>query len=114
MFLWTHYYAESLLSTRHREQFVEENNVTQTRFGDAYVLHWRTYGLEGFKNGVPLHYEGGQQSYSFWMERGDIIRMLTAMGFRSIRVGTDAKLNDMPVLSLFAERPQHTLGSQPT
>jgi hypothetical protein len=104
IFLWTHYYADSLLGARHRGQFVQQNSVTQVRFGESYVLHWRTYRLEKIENGVPLHYEGGQQNYSFWMEREDIIRMLTALGFQSIQINSDTTLNDMPVLSVFAER----------
>jgi hypothetical protein len=104
IFLWTHYYDDSLLATSHREEFLPESNVTETRFDQSYLLHWRTYQLEKLKDGLPLLYGRGQLPYSFWMEREDIIRMLKAMGFQSIRIQADTKLDDMPVISLFAER----------
>jgi SAM-dependent methyltransferase len=103
LFLWTHYYADSL--RQHRDRFIEQKNVEQIRHGQRYVLHYRTYALQKFEDGLPLHYEGGQKGFSFWLERGDIDRMLIALGFRSIKVLADGESsNGMPFLSLFAER----------
>jgi SAM-dependent methyltransferase len=104
IFLWTHYYDDSILETPDRKRFIAANNVWDVRFGERCHLHYRSYGLEHLKEGVPLHYEGGQRAYCFWMERQDINRVLGAMGFRSIQVHTEGKLNGMPVVSLFAER----------
>jgi GT2 family glycosyltransferase/glycosyltransferase involved in cell wall biosynthesis len=113
IFLWTHYYDDSLLATSHRGEFFPENNLTEIRFGESYLLHWRTYQLEKLKDGLPLLYGRGQLPYSFWMEREDIIRMLKAMGFQFIRIHEDKKLDDMPVISLFAERPSHEFIAHP-
>lgn len=104
LFLWTHYYADSLLRTKHGTRFIAQNNVEQIRRGERYVLHYRTYANEQFQDGLPLHYEGGQKDFSFWLKRGDIDRMLTALGFRSIKVQDDGESKGMPFVSLFAER----------
>jgi len=105
LFLWTHYYSDSLRGTKTVSRFIEQNNVEQVRHGERYLLHYRTYGNEQFKDGLPLHYEGGQKGFSLWMERGDIDRMLRALGFGSIKVQADGKgSNGLPFVSLFAER----------
>jgi SAM-dependent methyltransferase len=104
VFLWTHYFADSLLSTNHNREFIERNNLEQMRFGEPYTLHYRAYPHEQFKVGLPLYYEGGQQTFSFWLERRDIDRMLAAMGFQSVNVRQDGELNEMPFVSLYAER----------
>ncbi|MBA3351629.1 MAG: class I SAM-dependent methyltransferase [Blastocatellia bacterium] len=105
LFLWTHYYSDSLRGTQNGAYFIEQNNIEQTRDNDRYLLHYRAYGIEKFKDGLPLHYEGGQKAFSLWMERDDIDRILRALGFRSIKVQADGKAsNGLPFISLFAER----------
>ena len=105
LFIWTHYYADSLLGTKHGTRFLAQNNVEQVRGEERYLLHYRTYGNEQFKEGLPLHYEGGQEAFSYWLERGDIDRMLRSMGFSSINVRADGKSqNGSPFVSLFATR----------
>ena len=105
LFLWTHYYADSLLQTEHRARFIEQNNVEQIRHDEPYLLHYRSYGIERLKDGLPLHYEGGVKGFSFWLERGDIDRLLIALGFRSIKVQVEGESSRaLPFVSLFAER----------
>lgn len=104
LFLWTHYYADSLLQSKQGTRFIKTNNVEQTRGGERYTLHYRTYANEQFTEGLPLHYEGGQEGFSFWLERDGIDRMLTSLGFR-IRVQKDEiSPKGLPVVSLFADR----------
>jgi len=105
LFLWTHYYDDSLLRTSSRARFIEQNNVEQVRNGERYLLHYRSYWNEKLTEGLPLHYEGGQKDFSFWLERKDIDRLLAGMGFRSVRVRADGKsANGNPIVSLFAAR----------
>jgi SAM-dependent methyltransferase len=105
LFLWTHYYSDSLRGMKTVSHFIEQNKVEQVRHDERYLLHHRTYGNEQFKEGLPLHYEGGQKGFSLWMERGDIDRMLRALGFRSIKVQVDGvSSKGLPFVSLFAER----------
>ena len=100
LYLWTHYYSDENVN-----RFLKEKNVEQSWGGDTYLLHYRSYGLDQFKNGVPLHYEGGQQSFSFWMARADIDRVLQRIGFGSIKLHSEGKLsNGFTFVSLFAER----------
>jgi SAM-dependent methyltransferase len=105
LFLWTHFYADSLLQTEHRARFIEQKNVEQIRRDERYLLHYRTYAIEQLKDGLPLHYEGGVRGFSFWLERADIDRMLKALGFRSIKVQAEGlSSRSLPFVSLFAER----------
>lgn len=105
LFLWTHYYADSLLQTKQGTRFIQQKNIEQIRHDEAYLLHYSTYALEQFERGLPLHYEGGQKDFSFWLERGDIDRMLRTLGFGSIRVRADRESpKGIPYVSLFAER----------
>jgi len=105
VFIWTHYYSDELRAMKEAQRFIAGKNVEQVREGECYLLHYRSYGLEHFKEGLPLHYEGGQQAYSLWMERTDIERMLRALGFNSIKVRDDGKsAGGVPFVSLLAER----------
>ena len=105
VFIWTHYYSDELRAMQEAQRFIAGKNVEQVREGECYLLHYRSYGLEHFKEGLPLHYEGGQQAYSLWMERTDIERMLRALGFNSIKVRDDGKsAGGVPFVSLLAER----------
>ena len=51
LFLWMHYYSDSLRGTA---PFIERNNLEQVRHGEPYLLHYRTYGNEQFKDGFAL------------------------------------------------------------
>ncbi|HEY4282548.1 MAG TPA: class I SAM-dependent methyltransferase [Chthoniobacterales bacterium] len=105
IFLWTHYFSETSHESGHAGGFIEQKNVEHVRRGERYLLHHRSYRLEQFKDGIPLHYEGGQKNFSLWMERNDIDRMLRALGFRSIKVRADGESsNGLRFVSLFAER----------
>jgi hypothetical protein len=105
LFLWTHYYSDSLRGTKTVSRFIEQNNGEQVRHNERYLLHHRSYGNEQFEEGLPVHNEGGQKGFSFWLERSDIDRMLIALGFRSIKVQADGESSKgLPFVSLFAER----------
>jgi hypothetical protein len=100
LFLWTHYFADTLVQTKHAAAFDATKNVTR----DGMTLHYHSYQLERFRDGRPLHYEGGQEAFSYWMERKDIDSLLGAVGFTSVSVQQDGLNNDMPFVTLFAER----------
>ena len=104
IFLWTHYWSDSLKKTNHYAHFQANKNIKQIQFGEHYELHYRAYPLQQYRDGLPLHYEGGQQIFSYWLTRRDIDRMLAAMGFGSVKVRQDTEYNGMPCVTLYAER----------
>ena len=104
VFIWTHFFAESLLSDDNRHYFNTSKNVEQRFFEQTYTLHYRSYLMENQPDGLPLHYEGGVQSYSYWLSRADIERVLRSLGFTSLRVRRVGELSGMPSIGLLAER----------
>jgi len=104
VFFWTHYYEESLGSGPWAQHFSAKKNIQQVWHGKPYDLFWRSYLLHNYTDGVPLHYEGGQLAYSYWVRKEDLIQFLHDRGFSRIDIHEDGSFSDMPYFSFLAQR----------
>jgi hypothetical protein len=71
LFIWTHCFSEILLTNENRSHFDPSKDVELRFLEQTYTLHYRSYLIENMPDGLPLHYEGGLQSFSYWMNRPD-------------------------------------------
>jgi len=102
IFLWTHFFTSEMLMNANRPYFDSGKNLEQVFQGQAYTLHYRSYLNDA--QDLPLHYEGGLQSFSYWMTRRDIERVLRTLGFSSLRYHETGEMEGMPYFGLLAER----------
>ena len=85
VYLWTHYYDETLL---------RKNTAQFHRFGKPTELEWNGYHARGHRRSYgaqawnPLHL-GGQDSYSYWLTRNDILSAFRHFGHTDIRIGPE-------------------------
>jgi SAM-dependent methyltransferase len=105
IFIWTHYFADTLLTDPNNRHYFEPEKNRQRIFDDqTYTLHYRSYRMDDRPDGLPLHYEGGLRPYSYWMSRADIENILKSMGFTTLRAQPTGELSGMPFIGLLAER----------
>ena len=101
VFLWTHYYDESVLS---------RNPDQAHRFGPATELEWngfrarghhRSYGAQAWN---PLHL-GGKAAFSYWMTKDDIVAAFRHFGHTDITLGPEDLTHPAgPALCLVAKK----------
>jgi hypothetical protein len=102
VFVWTHYYDESILSTDHAPEFDRARNVS-VRLGDASIeLICRSYLIDEYAK-IPLYYESGSRTYAYWMRKQDILKAFELEGFRT-RIMIDTELDRLPVIAFLATR----------
>ena len=104
VFIWTHFFAEVLLENHNRSYFDVSKNVEHSVSGQTYTLHYRSYLNETRAGGLPLNYEGGLRSFSFWMSKDDIERLLRSLGFADLRYHECGEMSGMPYVGLLARR----------
>ena len=104
VFIWTHHYEDTLASGPWTQHFSSKMNIKQVWHDKTYDLFWRTYLLQNYSDGVPLNYEGGQLTYSYWVRKKDIIRFFHDRGFSRIDIQEDGAFSDMPYFSFLAQR----------
>lgn len=83
LFIWTHYYDAKRMKTNraHAHRFGREVDMEWGGF-KARAVH-RSYGASVWN---PLHL-GGDASYSFWLNREDILGALQHFGKKDITIG---------------------------
>lgn len=104
VFIWTHVFEPRLLTNENATYFEPRKNLTQTIGQYSIDLHYRSYKFENMPDGLPLHYEGGTQSFSYWITRDDLERCLQVLGLSKIQVHSVGDLAGMPFVGLMAER----------
>jgi hypothetical protein len=103
VYFWTHYYDEAVITrtspVSHRVSAGEHVEYA----GLKYTVHRQEYG-ESLK---LKRFFGGPAPYSYWMERGDILRCLSHFGLSDIRIAfEDPGHVSGPCFSLVAMRPR--------
>lgn len=101
VFMWSHYYDEKLV----------QNNAAQAhRFGRRTNLEWGGFKAEGVYRSYGaqlwnrLHL-GGDESFSYWLERETILNAFRAYGFNNIEVGCEQTDHPAgPAFALVAKR----------
>lgn len=109
LFIWTHFFAETLFSDHNRQYFNVDKNIEVNFIGQTYTLHYRSYLNETRPEGLPLHYEGGSQSFAYWMSKDDIERLVRSLGFTDLRHYDHGEMSGMPYFGLLAQRNQSIL-----
>ena len=104
VYLWTHYYDETVITpTSHVPHRVSPGEQVEYA-GFEYTAHRQEYG-EFLKLN---RFFGGPESYSYWMERDDILRCLSHFGLSDIRIAFEYPGHIAgPSFSLVAMRPRN-------
>ena len=85
-FIWTQYFDEDVLRrSGNYDRFFDASRDRTIPFGGRTVcLHYRRYDEQ-----AGLQFSGGQESYSYWMSKEDIMFVLASLGFDEIIMGVD-------------------------
>jgi hypothetical protein len=84
VFIWSHYYDnDKIINSPNKEYFDSSKDITHSEFSHLFHLHHRTYELD---HTLPHSnfFSGGEMSYSYWMEKADIIFLLNVLGYQRI------------------------------
>jgi hypothetical protein len=102
LFLWTHYFDDNAMprGDLRRVPFSEQVEVRECR-GVPLRLHERSY----YKAWRDPAFCGGLQDRHFWVDREDILKLLSALGFDRVTI-TDEEPDHKngPSFSVLAER----------
>ena len=102
LFLWTHYFDDTAMprGDLRRVPFSEQVEVRECR-GVEVRLHERSY----YKAWRDPAFCGGLQDRHFWVDREDILKLLSALGFDRVTI-TDEEPDHKngPAFSVLAER----------
>jgi hypothetical protein len=104
LFIWTHYFDKSVLSNFNKAYFDSAKNQRQMFSDRMYTLHYRSYLISNPEDNLPLHYEGGQQPFAYWMSLEDIYSVLRSLGFNTFRTQEEGAFSGMPYIGMLAER----------
>lgn len=85
LFLWTHYFDESVLSRREDLWPKFTSSTEATTCGFAHTLHRYEYGAALDWSGFC----GGLASWTTWMDRADILASLEHLGFSDLAIEYD-------------------------
>ena len=101
IFLWTMYYDAEKIEARPdiAAFFTSGKIVTDEVDGYKSQLYYREYNQD--KGGI---FSGGAESFSYWMEKDDILGFLKHRGFNQISIKLEPDYVNGPALYLFAER----------
>lgn len=102
IFLWTHYFDDDAMPPGDlRRVPFSESIETRTSNGVTVRLHERSY----YKAWRDPSFCGGIQDRHFWIDRADILGLLSAFGFDRVMIA-DEQPNHIngPSFSVFAER----------
>jgi hypothetical protein len=105
IFIWTHYFLDSLMQTELAGHFPPDGVVTRVVNGNTYVLHRQNYFGASGGWALPLNWEGGTQLHSYWLEREGILGYLRDLGFSRVSINDEGELDHAPYIGFLAERP---------
>jgi hypothetical protein len=106
LFIWTHYFPDSVVHPERAVHFPPDGVVTRLVNGTTYTLHRQNYFGTSGDQPLPLHWEGGTQLHSYWLEREGILGYLRDLGFSRISINDEGELDHLPYIGFLAERPR--------
>ena len=84
-FLWTQYYDEAVLSQTGNISYFDSSRDEQVIFdGRSITLHHRNY-----METVGVSFSGGSDEFSYWMEKDDLMFILSGLGYHTVTIGVD-------------------------
>lgn len=96
-FIWTQYYDEANISGANARFFDPSKDKEVVFAGRRIRLHYRSYLEAG-----QVLFAGGEDNFSYWMERDDIFFVLDFLGFDDIQMGVDNPKHDAGPAMFFA------------
>jgi hypothetical protein len=88
IFIWSHYYDyEYINNSANMTYFDASKDLIHQVSGRSIRLHHRNY--QNPDDGAPPLFSGGGEQYSYWMEKDDILFILTNLGYTRIDLGGD-------------------------
>ena len=97
VYIWSHYYDAA--RAKNRIEFDELKNITYSEFSRSIHLHHRNYPDQGDGS----FFSGENQTYSYWMEKDDIIFVLSELGYGRIELlGDEPDYPPGPAFGLLA------------
>ncbi|MDP8974896.1 MAG: class I SAM-dependent methyltransferase [Actinomycetota bacterium] len=100
VFYWTHYFDAEVIGADHRLATAFGATLTAEHDGFVHTLHRRSYGAS-----LDSGFCGGNQRFSNWLERQDLLGALRHFGYSDIDVAFDAPDHpNGPSLALVARR----------
>ncbi len=102
LYIWTHYHDEACSDS---SGFDRSKNTKKQLDGKEYQYHFRSYDLANFEDDVTPNWSAGTAPYANWLDRDDLLRVLSQLGFTKIEREVDGvRLLNLPVISLLARR----------
>ncbi|WJH39070.1 class I SAM-dependent methyltransferase [Aliirhizobium terrae] len=103
IYLWTHYFSDTAMPhTDVRRQAFSGSTTDRVIDGIPVTYHERRY----FNANETKAFCGGMKDRHYWMNKEDILRLLSALGFTDIEVAHDTPDHPGgPCFSVFASRP---------
>lgn len=96
-FIWTCYYDKARANDDVvKNYFDPSKNKTVERDGKNIKLHHRNYNQK-----IGAYFSGGDQPFSYWMEKDDIFHVLKSNGFGRIQMLLDAPNHDSGAAMFF-------------
>jgi hypothetical protein len=84
-FIWTHYFDKARADEPETRGYLDPSrNKVVDYCGRAITLHHRNYSQL-----LGPYFCGGDETFSYWMEKEDILHVLRCIGFRRIEMGID-------------------------
>ena len=103
LFIWTHYFDESLYDDPKNCKFFNKNKCTvEKKYGYECVMYPRFYNFD--ERGPPQLFSGGFYDFAYWMKFDDIINYLDFLGFKSIKLRSKGMHHAGPITSLLASK----------
>ena len=110
-FIWTQYYDADVLVDGANARFFDASRDKIVDFaGRSICLHHRNYD-----ESASSLFAGGDASFSYWMERGDIMFVLQTLGYLRIDMGIDNPQHPPgPAMFFLARSSPETTDGQPS
>ncbi len=103
IFLWTHYYDETLISQDPRTVYKHTGQTKAEYEGFEHTLYRYEYQEAKYMPG----FSGAGTAFTHWLSRKDIIDCLAHFGFGEIKIGFDeTHYRNGPALALIARRKE--------
>ncbi len=102
LFIWTHVYNPRHLSAA--GYFDQARDVQVEVDGAVATYRYRSYRHPVEPGDLPVHYEGGVETYANWITRDELLAALKCYGYATIHIHQEGDFADMDYIGLLATR----------
>lgn len=104
IYIWTHFFDVQRmqdLDPLQAELFDASLNRTADVAGQPVTLHARKYGIDNYRDNIPMYWEGAPEELTYWLDWRTIELCFAASGFRLIKQ-VESDVGGLPCVSFAA------------